>query len=244
MELNTLFSAVNIGSGNVFENMRNGIIAEFVDFSVHKSRFSNMTVNDEYELTGYGIYVKGRSNTFVQRGLGNNPGANTPSIQRCNVGIYTHRVHTYIRDNNMVEVNTGIQVENGPNMIIDLEDNYIACKRLGIYLWQNDRAFKLLVANNDIAVNPSGGTGKAIGIFVNEVYPNPANEQIICSYQLPTTAQLSIHNLMGQKVYETNLANGSNQKPITTTDWQEGIYLYQIFVENKLVYHDKIVIIH
>ncbi|MDD5570273.1 MAG: T9SS type A sorting domain-containing protein [Bacteroidales bacterium] len=76
------------------------------------------------------------------------------------------------------------------------------------------------------------------------LYPNPANDYTNISYSLskPAIINISVINLMGQKVISFNYsgASGINQMKLNTSDIAKGIYIVKIEAEEK-VFTQKLV---
>ncbi|MEZ4775806.1 MAG: T9SS type A sorting domain-containing protein [Bacteroidia bacterium] len=82
---------------------------------------------------------------------------------------------------------------------------------------------------------------KALGL----PYPNPANAQISVPYELPQgvkKAEISIYNLIGQKVKTASLVGFSGLANLTTDQLKPGVYFMYLKVDNRDITSRKIVI--
>ncbi len=76
------------------------------------------------------------------------------------------------------------------------------------------------------------------------VYPNPSNGSFTLEYGLPTTesGKIVLYNEFGEKVGEYQLDAGKNKMNITNNNLSNGIYFYQVFVNNKGSKRGKLII--
>ena len=77
------------------------------------------------------------------------------------------------------------------------------------------------------------------------LYPNPNNGGFTLDYQLQKgqTGEFTIYTMLGEKLAEYNLNENSNTMKIIANELSEGVYLYNISVNNNIVKRDKLVII-
>ena len=81
---------------------------------------------------------------------------------------------------------------------------------------------------------------------VISIYPNPSNGLMTVNYSIPEHQEgvFEIHNLIGVKVANYSLqSGGTNMLSISNSDLTEGIYMYRIISNNKMIDQGKIVII-
>ncbi len=89
------------------------------------------------------------------------------------------------------------------------------------------------------------GVEKIVGTnTIVKVYPNPNNGNMECEYNVKSTdtGTIKIYDLTGKLMEEYKL-NSNNNTLTLTTNLSNGIYLYQIIVNDKIVKSDKLVII-
>ena len=77
------------------------------------------------------------------------------------------------------------------------------------------------------------------------VMPNPNNGNMSVNYEIPEneTGTFEIYDIMGKKLYTYLLYSGKNTFAITEESLSKGIYFYKVFVNDKVIASDKIVII-
>ncbi len=92
-----------------------------------------------------------------------------------------------------------------------------------------------------IVINGDGIDNNKLSHIV--IYPNPAKDFIVISTDnIKGNFTISILNVKGEKVYQSNIDEFKNNKHIiNTSDLSEGIYILQINTNNK-VYTNKIII--
>lgn len=78
-----------------------------------------------------------------------------------------------------------------------------------------------------------------------KLYPNPNNGTMQYDYDLPkgSTGQLIISDVMGQNLFSYILIEGKNSLKIQINDLAEGVYLYKVNVDGKIIKKDKLVIL-
>ncbi len=77
-----------------------------------------------------------------------------------------------------------------------------------------------------------------------KVYPNPSNGTMLIEYTIKQSDSgvMKIYDLTGKLVEEYILSSNKNELQINT-DLNNGIYLYQVIVNDRIVKSDKLVII-
>lgn len=75
------------------------------------------------------------------------------------------------------------------------------------------------------------------------LYPNPGNGRVILNYTLrqDDVGEIKIYDLTGKLIQKDELNSNSNE--LQLTNLSNGIYLYQVFVNDRIVKSDKLVII-
>ncbi|MBK7183362.1 MAG: T9SS type A sorting domain-containing protein, partial [Bacteroidetes bacterium] len=113
------------------------------------------------------------------------------------------------------------------NELIDFEDN---C----------EETQKHFVANNETE-SITQHFSKAV-----KLYPNPNNGNMMLDYSLNETevGKLNIYDVSGRLIDSYNLLSGENkQLNINKTDLENGIYFYEVIINDKLQASDKLIII-
>jgi len=78
-------------------------------------------------------------------------------------------------------------------------------------------------------------------------YPNPAINSTTFNYSLPkstSSARIVLRNLLGSKVYESEINNLDGKLTLNTSNINEGIYFYSFYVNDKMVLTKKLIIRH
>lgn len=84
-------------------------------------------------------------------------------------------------------------------------------------------------------------------ITVSNVYPNPASEYAHFDYRLNDSrqqAKLSVINLLGKTLDEYSLNPNENKLSISTRQWDNGVYFYQLILDGKKVATKKLIVRH
>ncbi len=74
------------------------------------------------------------------------------------------------------------------------------------------------------------------------LYPNPAKEYIYLRYDNINSGELVIRNIVGKEVKKVEINSGENNKKVSISDLQEGVYLYSIIENGETVISKKLVI--
>lgn len=77
------------------------------------------------------------------------------------------------------------------------------------------------------------------------IYPNPNNGEMIVNYFIPQNekAEFSVYDLAGRKLKSFQLVGESNALSISEKDLHDGVYLYRIISNAKMIKQGKIVVI-
>jgi len=79
------------------------------------------------------------------------------------------------------------------------------------------------------------------------LYPNPANNQVICSIYSSEETLLSVEitNYLGQKIYSgtTVIGNGFNTLPLDVSQYQSGLYYVVVRSANGKITDNKQLVI-
>lgn len=172
VDLNFLAGGVNIGNGNNsqlnhFHHLQNGILINRSTLTVRSSRFSNIPVNQEYAIRGYGIY--GVRSNLTQRGLGAN--LNTPTFDQVYRGIWVDNSRLDARFSAFRDVWTGIRAGNSNYRDVIVQSNLIYADGIGIDLYQNQLANQVRCEYNYVWVDfeANDELAKGVGIWVNDL---------------------------------------------------------------------------
>lgn len=78
-----------------------------------------------------------------------------------------------------------------------------------------------------------------------EPQPNPARGHTWINYSVPagsSNAQIVIRNLLGKSVHTENVSFGSDRVRINTQNLNNGIYIYSLIVDNRLLESKRLVV--
>jgi hypothetical protein len=82
--------------------------------------------------------------------------------------------------------------------------------------------------------------------FKFKTYPNPVKDEITIEYSLPADSKdikLIVRSIDGKLIREIQLKDYSGKLNLNTLNLQSGVYLYQIFYNNKDLTSNKVIII-
>ncbi len=81
--------------------------------------------------------------------------------------------------------------------------------------------------------------------YVSNAYPNPASSIVSFDYNLPRgtrNAMINVHNLLGAKVKEMNIAGSHGKISVDVNDLKDGIYFYSVNLDNQIVETKRLII--
>jgi Secretion system C-terminal sorting domain len=84
-------------------------------------------------------------------------------------------------------------------------------------------------------------------LTVSNIYPNPANDFATIDYIITgnvNEASMSFYNLLGNEVASYELDKSDRRLKVQTTNWDSGIYLYQLVVDGKKLVTKKLLVRH
>ncbi|GAB3516887.1 T9SS type A sorting domain-containing protein [Emticicia fontis] len=84
-------------------------------------------------------------------------------------------------------------------------------------------------------------------ITVSNIYPNPANDFAMVDYSITgnvNDASMLFYNLLGNEVGNFELDKSDRKLKVQTTNWDAGVYLYQLVVDGKKVVTKKLLVRH
>jgi len=108
----------------------------------------------------------------------------------------------------------------------------------------NSAAYYLI---DDVSVMLCSDTAISVNEINNEefkisLYPNPSDGNILLKYTIKQNGTFRIYDVTGKLIEEHRLDSNRNEL-LLTTDLNNGIYLYQVMVNDRIVKSDKLVII-
>lgn len=84
-------------------------------------------------------------------------------------------------------------------------------------------------------------------ISVSNIYPNPAVDFASIDYTVTgnvNEVSLSFYNLLGNEVANFELDKNDRKLKVSTTNWDSGVYLYQLVIDGKKVATKKLLVRH
>lgn len=84
-------------------------------------------------------------------------------------------------------------------------------------------------------------------VVVSNVYPNPANDFAYIDFKVKersSKASISFHNIVGGQLSAVNLDPLDDKIAVSTRNWDNGIYFYQLIVDGKKVATKKLLVRH
>ena len=84
-------------------------------------------------------------------------------------------------------------------------------------------------------------------LTVSNIYPNPANDFANIDYAITgnvNDASMSFYNLLGTEVANYELDKNERKLKVPTSNWDSGVYLYQLVVDGKKVVTKKLLVRH
>ena len=105
-------------------------------------------------------------------------------------------------------------------------------------------------ANFDKSVGDNTNNDKLYSsekLTVSNIYPNPANDFANIDYVITgnvNEARMSFYNLLGNEVANYELDKNDRKLKVQTTNWDSGVYLYQLVVDGKKLVTKKLLVRH
>ena len=84
----------------------------------------------------------------------------------------------------------------------------------------------------------------ANGLIISSPYPNPSNENVNFNYNLNSNGYVTIHDVTGKQIGNLELVQGIEKATYNTSDLNNGIYFYNVYVEGIKTYTDKFIVRH
>ena len=105
---------------------------------------------------------------------------------------------------------------------------------------------KAAKAENRTTPNPSQDFGFD-KVKLSNIYPNPANDFTNIDITVNSnfnTASITFFNLLGKQVSDIEINKYSDKIRINTSNWESGIYSYQLVVDGKKIATKKLLVRH
>lgn len=84
-------------------------------------------------------------------------------------------------------------------------------------------------------------------LTVSNIYPNPADDHADIDYVISSQtgeAKITFYNVLGNEMKEEVLDKDQKKLRVSTRDWNNGIYLYQLSSEGKSLVTKKLLVRH
>lgn len=86
-------------------------------------------------------------------------------------------------------------------------------------------------------------------LMVSNIYPNPADDFAQVKYDISSQGnfsevKISFYNVLGGMVHDELLDKDQNKTSISTKDWPNGVYLYQLSANGKSLVTKKLLVRH
>ena len=105
-------------------------------------------------------------------------------------------------------------------------------------------------ATNDRSIGGNENSDKLYSsekITVSNIYPNPAHDYATIDYTITGSVNevnMSFYNLLGHEVANFEIDKSDRKLKVQTTNWDSGIYLYQLVIDGKKVVTKKLLVRH
>lgn len=161
---------VDPASGNEFYNMRNGIIAEgsslFAHFlNVHNIQGGAPGIPNPSFLTstGIGIHAKNCNDIFIRKSTFNS----------VSTGIHTFRSSVDLQSSILQNVDMGLNINTPSFRTVNIYDNDIFFRNIGVHAWDVGTALQVHIAGNDpIEFIPNNQLSNRTGIQIAGMTPS------------------------------------------------------------------------
>ncbi len=84
----------------------------------------------------------------------------------------------------------------------------------------------------------------ANNLTISNAYPNPANENVNFNYNLNSNAKVTIHDVTGKQIGNLKLVSGLEKATYNTSDLNNGIYFYNVYVDGVKTTTNKFIVRH
>ncbi|PWK24468.1 putative secreted protein (Por secretion system target) [Arcicella aurantiaca] len=84
-------------------------------------------------------------------------------------------------------------------------------------------------------------------LTVSNIYPNPADDHADIDYVISSQvgeAKITFYNILGNEMKEEVLEKDQRKVRVSTKDWNNGIYLYQLSADGKSLVTKKLLVRH
>jgi len=90
----------------------------------------------------------------------------------------------------------------------------------------------------------SANVENTTAILVSKAFPNPANNSINFNYNLNTNGYITIHDVTGKQVANIELSKGIERATFNTSNINDGVYFYNVYINGVKTTTDKFIVRH
>lgn len=105
----------------------------------------------------------------------------------------------------------------------------------------------VLEGKNDEFINTEDRLFSSEKLTVSNIYPNPADDHADIDYVISSQvgeAKITFYNVLGSEMKEEVLEKDQRKVRISTKEWNNGIYLYQLSSDGKSLVTKKLLVRH
>ena len=105
----------------------------------------------------------------------------------------------------------------------------------------------VLESKNEEFINTEDRLFSSDKLTVSNIYPNPADDHADIDYVISSQvgeAKITFYNVLGSEMKEEVLEKDQRKVRISTKEWNNGIYLYQLSSDGKSLVTKKLLIRH
>ena len=84
----------------------------------------------------------------------------------------------------------------------------------------------------------------ANNLTISKAYPNPANANVNFNYDLNSNGFVTIHDVTGKQIGNLELVQGVEKATYNTSDLNDGIYFYNVYVDGVKTTTNKFIVRH
>ena len=105
------------------------------------------------------------------------------------------------------------------------------------------------VTRNEESINSEERLFSSDKLTVSNIYPNPADDFAQIKYDISsqsnfTEVKISFYNVLGGMVHDEVLDKDQTKSSISTKEWPNGVYLYQLSANGKSLVTKKLLVRH
>ncbi len=151
-----------------FNDLNNGICAVESNIDIKNSYFEKIQPDPVYAnfFDGSAIYANGGNGNYFLSVEGLGFSYTITTMNSCKYGVYAVTINADVFNCKMDDMEEGINVYKCPDKVVLISGNIIYASKYGMNLLYNDFVHNMIVRNNAIFMNWTGGTSGGIGMNV------------------------------------------------------------------------------